>query len=453
MGKIHFIFEEFFRSFQRSLIKNILLMIMFSICILMVVIMASYYLDLGEREEYLATNYDKNGTWYNIRIPSSDMLEFERCFHTTAGSRDVMNYYEEICNIENHPVMSVNTSQNVLLIKDECNKIFGDKDYRIFQPIDAGTGVGADIGGVSAIYMVFKSAQFDVSAYDYFGLKTVAGEGLTRSNTVLKDESDEIPIVLGNNYNGIVSVGQNIHIAIDGSDYLFNCKVVGILESGTKIHDFGDSDQEDLIFLDSYIIFPYGIHADFDTDDNKKIAGYSYLNYRALWNSQMLFSFNTEFREVLEVFGRIGRKYKLSPLMIEGESMGQNLLRKEDAGNVRIMLIITICLVCFTFYSLFMTIYNKIKDNQKTYGIYLLNGSGIYMILVPFILEIAIILTPSLLVSKSLLKEEVLGIYSNFDAVINAAYLLILLAFLTGVLVLVFLIKGVNTEQLIKNGN
>ena len=49
MRKLQFMAEEFFRSFRMSLFKNLLLMVVFSISLVMVVIMGSYYFDLGDR--------------------------------------------------------------------------------------------------------------------------------------------------------------------------------------------------------------------------------------------------------------------------------------------------------------------------------------------------------------------------------------------------------------------
>lgn len=47
MRKTIFMLEEFFRSFRKSVFKNLLLMLMFSISLVMAVIMCSYYLVSG----------------------------------------------------------------------------------------------------------------------------------------------------------------------------------------------------------------------------------------------------------------------------------------------------------------------------------------------------------------------------------------------------------------------
>lgn len=452
MGKIRFIFEEFFRSFQKGIIKNILLMIMFFICITMTVLMSSYYLDLGERDSDSVGNYDKDGTWYNIRFAGEDWLEFEKSFRTAKDSQNVMDYYEEIYSTPSHPVMSINTTQTILLIEDECDKYIPDDKVRIFQAQDSAGNFGAEIDGVSEEYRAFKSVQCDANAYEYFGFKTAEGEGITSDNTTLNSPSDELPIVLGNSYSNFMDVGTRLRIAINGTDYLLNCKVVGILEQGSKVHNFGKSDQE-LVSLDTYIIFPYGINLNFETKDNDVLARYAYINYYSLNTCQMMFRYNTEFREITELFSQIGNNHNLPPMSSTGTSLGQNLFRKEAAGNIKIMLIISICLVCFTLFSLFLIIYNKIKNNQEIYGIYLMNGCSTSMITIPFMMEIAAIIIPSLILGRYIFRQEMISIYFHADAIINAVYMVVLAAYLLGVVFLVCIMRGVDTEKLIKNGD
>lgn len=61
MGKIKFMAEEFFCGFRKNLFKNILLMVMFTTSLLMTILMGSYYLDLGEENDSLAS-YRAHGT-------------------------------------------------------------------------------------------------------------------------------------------------------------------------------------------------------------------------------------------------------------------------------------------------------------------------------------------------------------------------------------------------------
>ena len=66
MGKIRFMADEFFRSFLRSLCKDMLLMAMFSVSLVMAVIMCSYYFDLGERYSFNVPQdtVEKEVHWY-----------------------------------------------------------------------------------------------------------------------------------------------------------------------------------------------------------------------------------------------------------------------------------------------------------------------------------------------------------------------------------------------------
>ena len=75
------------------------------------------------------------------------------------------------------------------------------------------------------------------------------------------------------------------------------------------------------------------------------------------------------------------------------------------------------------------------------------------MILIPFMMEIGVIIIPSLLVSRYLFREEMFMMYFNCDAILNAVYLLIVIAYLLGVLFLFCLMRNVDTELLIKKGD
>ena len=73
------------------------------------------------------------------------------------------------------------------------------------------------------------------------------------------------------------------------------------------------------------------------------------------------------------------------------------------------MLILTIALLCFTLYALFVTFYDKIQSNSRVYGIYLINGCSLTMILLPCLLEIAIILLPAVFFSRYVFTDNNIG--------------------------------------------
>ena len=124
-----------------------------------------------------------------------------------------MDYYNRIRNIDNHPVMSVNTYQYSLFSGDVVKALFGNKDYRAFQPDEAEGSFEATIEGITSDYSSIKTIWLDTKAYNYFGLSTSEGDDLNDDNTTLNNVDDCIPIVVGADYKDYVHIGQRLQIA------------------------------------------------------------------------------------------------------------------------------------------------------------------------------------------------------------------------------------------------
>ena len=365
MGKIKLMAEEFFRSFRKNLFKDLLLMIIFSICFVMVVLMGSYYLDLGERYSDSAQYYEEDGIWYRAGLEFfKDRSEVLNNLDTISGCQNVLAYFEKIRNMEKHPLMSVMTAQPMLMKESVVTEKFGDKNYKRFVN-DNRASFMAYFGDEGCSVLEMKSAQFDFRAYQLFGLRTETGEGFTEANTTLESVSDAVPVILGNEYKGVFSVGDRIDIAMAGTEYVYPCRVVGILERGTQIPEYGYYTQ-DMVLLDNYIIFPYGIHIQESTQVKlDEIKKYAFLDIVALENSSVQVGNEKEFNELVLSYRDMGMESSLPPICLFEASMGLNLLRRESAFSVRIMLILTIALLCFVFYSLFVAFYDKIQSGKR----------------------------------------------------------------------------------------
>ncbi len=138
-------------------------------------------------------------------------------------------------------------------------------------------------------------------------------------------------------------------------------------------------------------------------------------------------------------------------MQLVGTSIGLDLLRRESASTVRVLLVLTVVLMCFSFYGLFVTFYDKIQSNSKNYGIYLMNGCSLGMILMPCLLEVAVILAPAIIIGRCIFtSEQISGQYFRAGPIMQAAYIMIGVAFLVGAGALIYLMRGVDTEHLIR---
>lgn len=445
MWKIKFVAEEFFRSFQKSLFKNILIMIMFSIGMVMAVLMCSYYFDVGDRYSDM-TQHVGDSEWYNLEL-LSDGTEITDSFSTVTGCRNMMDYYEELSSLEDYPSFSLNTQQSVYVREQDIENLFNGKSYLNFLDEKQNEPVKAQFGETEICFQqCLQSAQVDLNGYRMFGFRTEEGEGFTEKTMTIEKASDPIPILLGNDYKGMVKVGDVIDVGF--WYYIYPCKVIGILEQGAALPENGQLNVG-MIQMDSKILFPYGISVQKNPEDVGEIMRYAFLDYMTLEFAVVQAEEGENINELVEVFRNIGEKYQLPVPRIVGTSMGMNLLRKESSASVRIMLILTVALLGFSFYGLFVTFYDKIQSNSRIYGIYLMNGCSLGMIVVSCLLEIAVILLPSVFVGKFIFTVENMGVY-RMDAVLRMVYMFTGVAFFAGALFLTYLMRGVDTEHLIR---
>ncbi len=155
-------------------------------------------------------------------------------------------------------------------------------------------------------------------------------------------------------------------------------------------------------------------------------------------------------KEQVAVFRDVGKEFELPPVQVIGTTMGVDLLRNESIASIRILLILSVTLSCFTLYGIFITFYDKIQSNNRVYGIYLMNGCSLSMILVPLLLEIAVILAPAVYVSRLVFERENSNVYYMPEDIIRVACVIAGLVFVLGIGVVAFLMRGVDTEHLIR---
>ena len=445
MGKIRFMADEFFRSFLRSLCKDMLLMAMFSVSLVMAVIMCSYYFDLGERYSFNVPQIG-DSKWYGTMLTLEGEEEFSDSMNTLSGCRKVMDYYETLTTLEEYPLFCINTYQGIFLKKQDMELFFGGRDYSSFLPEDNNAPVSGYWGERTALIQGVQGAQVSLDAYRYFGIQVQEGEGFTEQNLEIAEADDPIPILVGSNYKGILDIGTEIELLYWGRVY--PCRVTGILKAGTQLPKYRQFD-EDMCSMDSVIVYPFGIKLKSDPKEVEKIEKYAWNNYIALDFGYSRVRDDRKVKDQVAVYRDIGEEFGFPPLHLTGPAMGIELLRKESDSNIQTMFVLTVALIGFSFYGLAVTFYDKIHSNRRNYGIYLMNGCPLYMIVLPCLAEIALILFPGILMGWVVFSTEALQIY-KIGAIMRAACGLAGVAFLAGAAALTFMMRGVDTEYLLR---
>lgn len=445
MTKITFIIQEFLRNFRKNLFKNILLMVMFTISFIMTAIMCSYYLDLHER---YGDTYIDDSRYYNLAYSDDSEELFDSC-DTVSGCLNAINYCRKIQENEDYNIIAEDVDQPNIIRENDARNFFKDKDYTNFldrnNPKPFSGYFGTDETGVM---LELKACELNLNAYNLFGLKIEKGECFTKENLTIKSPSDNIPIIVGNEYTGIFDIGDRIEMSAAG--YIFPCQVIGILKKGETIPDVEQSSGGRN--LDYYIIYPFGINISEisgDTYDVKEFEKYVFWNWLEMLCSHIKEQKNKSLHDLIYELQDTAKEFGVPAVTISGTSLGMYLLRKESADSVRIILILTVILMLYTLYNVFVIFYDKIQDNMRTYGIYMMNGCSLKMILISYFIEITCILLPSLLCSNYLFSREDLWGGAP-ELVLRLAYYMIAGIFVIGILYIVFLLKSVDTEYLIK---
>ena len=396
MRKIRFMAEEFFRSFHKSLFKDILLMAMFSVSLVMSVIMCSYHFDLGER---YAHNVQQVGDarWYQTVLQQECEEEFSDSMGTVAGCRKIMDYCETLASLEEYPIFFVNSYQGVYLRKQDLDRFFGGRDYSGFLSESQKNPVSGLFGDGAYLLHNMQGAQVCLDAYHFFGIQVQEGEGFTEQNLEMEESTDPIPVLVGSDYKGILTVGTELEMLYCG--YVYPCKVAGILKRGASLPEYQQFNG-DMRSLDTCIVYPFGIKLKTDPKDVEEIKKYAWNNFLALDFGISEVKDEGKVKDQVAAYRDIGEEYGFPPLHLTSPAMGIELLRKASDSSIRIMFVLTIALIGFSFYGLAVTFYDKIQSNRRNYGIYLMNGCPLCMIAIPCLAEIAAILVPGILVSR-----------------------------------------------------
>ncbi len=364
----------------------------------MTIILCSYYFDMNEKNGLNAENIE-DGTWYSTGFKDDDSQKLSMNLSSVNGCKDIIGYFEKIAFYENHPMFFADTHQSMYAFEDDLVPLFKNNDYRMFLTDEHSSSFSGIINGETKNLIDLKCVQVDYNAYRMFGFNTVKGEGITESNVQLNSLQDDVPIVLGNAYSEIINIGDRFNLSL--AERVYSCKVVGILEENTYCPEGGQTNVGQ-INIDTYIIFPYGIRFQNINGNLNDIEKYAFLHVFAMGNSPnvLVQDDKNEFAELVQGYKDIADEFSLPAMMIQGTSLGLNLLRNESKESVQIMLFATVALICFIIYSLFSAVYDKVQSNKKTYGIYLVNGCSVKLIVISYVLEIAIIVIPSILVGN-----------------------------------------------------
>lgn len=455
------ILHELVRSFKRRFWVNILLMVQFSICLFLLITMLTYYLTIGESNEFGTVCKVNSRDWYMLRLETSDsMSEFSELAFAPDGLERVSELYGRLQNSQMFDLISAREWQNIYLETELMEKHLGEGNYEML--IDDCGGLiehsqcyteFEDEEGVHSVVSI-KSVQMNYGAFEAFGLSTIEGQGLTKKNTLLESVENPVPVVLGNDYQGYFSVGEHFWFAlptIGTEDWTYQAVVVGILEKNSTMPVYGGIEAgvgEGVVNLDHMVVVANGLDIQKLPMVMKQKAKYASAIYAdALNQSYISPRAGINYQAAVKEASEISREYGID-LYFTSVSFGMELLLLESEHAMAILLILTGAMTAFTIFCLMAVCISRIRDNTEIYAICMLNGADLRHIITPCLFEFLVLLLPALIVNYALL-------YSNMQMTRNYAplYVVIIMAagmFLLAACVIIRKVGGINIEELMR---
>lgn len=239
-----------------------------------------------------------------------------------------------------------------------------------------------------------KCLHISQNVFSEFGIALSEGDEFKSEDFLYKD-GDVVPVILGDEYKGILSIGQ----ILDG-EYLFEnfkFKVVGFLPSLTEIPS-GNADG--IVLCDRYIIMPA-----FGIDDFNKEA--SFFNKASLsqYVNGIIIS-DLKFADVRDRIDKLSLKtgtmrFLVSPEMSNAIKSLTSVSQDELLRLVYIFIFITI----FTIISISVTMNGFIRESYYEYGVRLLIGGTLKFLITQIIGFISLVVSIPMVVSLFAIRD------------------------------------------------
>lgn len=211
-------------------------------------------------------------------------------------------------------------------------------------------------------YSAFKSIQIEKDAIEYFGLEII---DFDREKLPDWDTADfhNVPIILGWEYYGTVSLGEKFRINYLGT--FTNVEVIGFLKPNSNLVNMGEMEN-----IDRYIIFPSLILDDPTTEEEK--AFQIRLYFQKLSGTIVTkLSPNTVQTEINDIC----LKNNLNTFFVEGSTNAMQIFKLEANKFVSLFLGLSVVLMLLSCIVFAFTITLKVKKQIEVYSIHLICGA------------------------------------------------------------------------------
>lgn len=415
------VLSELWHNIKNGAPVNFILIAQLVLFFWMSTVISSYFLDMPTF--FYSNNLQENAAYYSLFFMPSDDEEYGEWMNVSRDPEYVSNLdktYREIQEKLGEHYIAVKNA-DLKLDYEELSQVFSDEELLDFYTSSRYPGyydpsqVSLEeimpmyiIGGIGRVFAGHNS-RINQSVISHFDFQTKEGRLFDDDDFVFHKGQKEIPVLLGNAFNGKYRPGDILH----GYLYtdMFDLKVIGILEENTVIatDQILETDGRPNT-LDYSVVFPYFFINDIPETEAEKT--FAMINYEEALMGTVTTDLATPRSEINSIGKRINGifvKNGLFPISMIGSSYGVQLFKQESEQMMQIFLVASIIMGIMGISGICMSIITKINSNLRRYAIEIMNGQSILTLTAAFLSEVVLIVGASMAITIWMFFKLIVG--------------------------------------------
>lgn len=265
------------------------------------------------------------------------------------------NFQEDYYYIDNQALEFIGNYNQIM--KNKKDFVEGEGEAEINQNIEG------------EYITPLKTLQIDYKCMEEIGVdREIKIGGFFEETTILTDEEDVLPVLVGHNYEGIFHVGSTFEAYLFGEKEI-TCKVVGVIRQGFDVEGKFEKIFENLIGngdLDDYIIVP-----EFEyQSQNQEYKLFQKILYCQKCEGYLLVHSKKDFDNKIMILDKLNEedifRYDLNVVKPIYKELGI------DDANLRTMLIMGILLILCSIILSVREIWKSINEKEKNGEIHMI---------------------------------------------------------------------------------
>ncbi|MGG4386178.1 hypothetical protein ABEX08_29680 [Priestia megaterium] len=347
--------------FKQNRFLNLLIMliaIMFFFLILILVV----NLDQANIETQTVSNFEGK----NIYQVSDDLIDNkETRFFSSSDGYDTLSNFNNKLSTSSKFISYTAHWQPINLANFKGGNSF-DPDYQYGSPPKPTFKLN------DKVYSSVLSLQINDSVFNLNHIQILEGRKFSKKEYIYNNNTNKIPVILGNDYSSMYKLGDNINILVYGKE--FQGHIIGFFEPSQKIM----TSNEPEVILDKYIILPAltfktALSNYLPKDPNAQVFFRATLF--ATTNSLLLTDSSP--LEIRKDMDRISKSAEFEDFQIIGASgLAINTLVSMTKANLKLIYLAIAILFLIAMCTFVYTLYLKVKKNIDTYTVLLISGAN-----------------------------------------------------------------------------